>query len=131
MTSTTGGNYHCAQCGHAMNDLVFRPQSCDVLLPQEFCKACFKRSVAVPSDGITDDRLMMSAAYDICKGCGEYKPMVVGVEKTQEVRSKFQDIKDELRETVRSYSAVMQPSNMQAMVKAICDICDQLSNISR
>lgn len=46
----------------------------------KFCKECFKRSVAVPSDNITDDMLMMSAAYDICEGCGEYKPMVLGVE---------------------------------------------------
>jgi hypothetical protein len=57
----------------------------------EFCKECFKRSVAVPSDGITDDMLMMSAAWDICEGCGEYKQVVVGVE------SKFKSfIKDPL-----------------------------------
>ena len=57
----------------------------------EFCKECFKRSVAVPSDNITDDMLMMSAAWDICEGCGEYRPMVVGVE------SKFKSfIKDPL-----------------------------------
>lgn len=57
----------------------------------EFCKECFKRKIAVPSDGITDDMLMMSAAWDICEGCGEYKPMVVGVE------SKFKSfIKDPL-----------------------------------
>ncbi len=57
----------------------------------EFCKECFKRWVAIPSDGITDDMLMMSAAWDICEGCGEYRPMVVGVE------SKFKSfIKDPL-----------------------------------
>lgn len=95
----------------------------------EFCKECFKRNVILPSDGITDDMLMMSAAYDICEGCGEYKPMVVGVEETQEVRSVFQDIKDELKGSIYSYSSVMQPTNMQAVVKAICDICDKLSDI--
>ena len=46
----------------------------------EFCKECFKKQIAIPSDNITDDMLMMSAAYDICEGCGEYKQMVVGVE---------------------------------------------------
>lgn len=57
----------------------------------EFCKECFKECVCIPSDGITDDMLMMSAAWDICEGCGEYKPMVVGVE------SKFKSfIKDPL-----------------------------------
>jgi hypothetical protein len=91
----------------------------------EFCKECFKRSVAIPSDRITDDMLMMSAAYDICEGCGEYKPVVVGVKE----KSAFQNIKDELRETVRSYSSVMQPINMRAIVEAICDICDELSDI--
>ena len=45
----------------------------------ELCKECFKRNIVVPSDNITDDMLMMSAAYDICEGCGEYKQMVVGV----------------------------------------------------
>ena len=25
MTNTLGGNYHCENCGHAMNDLVYRP----------------------------------------------------------------------------------------------------------
>lgn len=45
----------------------------------EFCKECFKRSVAIPSDGITDDMLMMSAAYDICEGCGEMKSVVLKV----------------------------------------------------
>ena len=52
----------------------------------EFCKECFKSRVAVPSDNITDDMLMMSAAYDICEGCGEYKPMVVGVTNKYETR---------------------------------------------
>lgn len=93
----------------------------------ELCKECFKRSVAIPSDNITDDMLMMSAAYDICEGCGEYKPMVVGVE----TKSVFQDIKDEFIESVNSYSSVMQPTNMQAVVKAICDICDKLSDVMR
>ena len=45
----------------------------------EFCRECFKRSVAVPSDNITDDMLVMSEAYDICEGCGEYKQVVVEV----------------------------------------------------
>lgn len=52
----------------------------------EFCKECFKSKVVVPSDNITDDMLMMSAAYDICEGCGEYKQMVVGVENKYETK---------------------------------------------
>ena len=36
MESTTGGNYHCAHCGHAMNDLVYRPSNCDFPMPQGF-----------------------------------------------------------------------------------------------
>jgi hypothetical protein len=43
----------------------------------EFCKECFKRKIATPSDGITDDMLVMSVAYDICEGCGEWKPVVI------------------------------------------------------
>lgn len=50
----------------------------------EFCKECFKRKLTVPSDGITDDMLMMSAAWDICEGCGEYKPMVLYVKCVEE-----------------------------------------------
>ena len=75
--------------------------------------------------------LMMSAAYDICEGCGEYKPMVVGVTNKYGTRSLFQGIKDELIASVYSYSSVMQPTNMQAVVKAICDICDKLSDFMR
>ena len=97
----------------------------------EFCKECFKSRVAVPSDNITDDMLMMSAAYDICEGCGEYKQMVVGVTNKYGTRSLFQNIKDELIGSVYSYDSVMQPTNMQAVVKAICDICDKLSDITR
>ncbi len=93
----------------------------------EFCKECFKEKIAVPSDNITDDMLMLSAAWDICEGCGEYRPMVVGIE----TRSVFQDIKDELIGSVNSYSSVIQPINMQAVVKAICDICDKLSDCMR
>lgn len=36
MDSTTGGNYHCPRCGHAMNDLVNRPSNCDIPMPQGF-----------------------------------------------------------------------------------------------
>lgn len=36
MISTTGGNYHCPKCGFAVNDLVYRLQSCDMPLPQSF-----------------------------------------------------------------------------------------------
>lgn len=45
----------------------------------EFCKECFKRSIAVPSDGITDDMLMMSEYLDFCEGCGEMKSVVLEV----------------------------------------------------
>ena len=60
----------------------------------EFCKECFKKKIAVPSDGITDDMLMMSEAYDICEGCGEYKQVVVEV---KDINSEFKSfIKDPL-----------------------------------
>ena len=36
MTNTIGGNYHCTNCGHAINDLVFRPSNCDMPMPQGF-----------------------------------------------------------------------------------------------
>ena len=45
----------------------------------EFCKECFKRSVAIPSDGITDDMLVMSDWLDLCEGCGEMKSVVLEV----------------------------------------------------
>lgn len=45
----------------------------------EFCKECFKSKVAVPSDNITDDMLVMSEVLDLCEGCGEWKQVVVGV----------------------------------------------------
>ena len=45
----------------------------------EFCKECFKRKIAVPSDNITDDMLVMSEVYDICEGCGEWKQVVIEV----------------------------------------------------
>lgn len=34
MVNTTGGNYHCSSCGHAINDLVYRPSNCDIPMPQ-------------------------------------------------------------------------------------------------
>ena len=36
MVSTTGGNYHCPSCNHAVNDLVYRPSNCDIPMPQGF-----------------------------------------------------------------------------------------------
>ena len=36
MISTTGGNYHCPSCGHAVNDGVYRPSNCDMPMPQGF-----------------------------------------------------------------------------------------------
>ena len=36
MTNTLGGNYHCENCGHAVNDLVNRPSNCDIPMPQGF-----------------------------------------------------------------------------------------------
>ena len=64
----------------------------------EFCKECFKSKVAVPSDGVTDDMLMMSAVWDICEGCGEYKPMVVGVRHENPVDEAFKKITKYLSE---------------------------------
>lgn len=36
MISQTGGNYYCPKCGFAVNDLVYRPQSCDMPLSENF-----------------------------------------------------------------------------------------------
>lgn len=36
MKKTSGGNYHCSNCGHTMNDLVYRPAHCDMPIPQGF-----------------------------------------------------------------------------------------------
>jgi DNA-directed RNA polymerase subunit RPC12/RpoP len=38
MENTTGGNYHCPSCGHAINDLVYRPSNCDIPIPPNFGK---------------------------------------------------------------------------------------------
>lgn len=38
MNNTTGGNYTCPRCGMGVNDLVYRPQNCDMPLPQDFGK---------------------------------------------------------------------------------------------
>ena len=38
MNSTTGGNYTCPKCAMEVNDLVYRPQNCDMPLPQDFGK---------------------------------------------------------------------------------------------
>ena len=38
MNYTGFGNYHCQECGHAMNDLVNRPSNCDMPMPQGFGK---------------------------------------------------------------------------------------------
>ena len=38
MKSTTGGNYTCPKCDMEVNDLVYRPQNCDMPLPQDFDK---------------------------------------------------------------------------------------------
>lgn len=36
MTNTIGGNDYCTNCGHAINDLVYRPSNCDLSMPQGF-----------------------------------------------------------------------------------------------
>ena len=38
MNNTTGGNYTCPKCDMGVNDLVYRPQNCDMPLPQDFGK---------------------------------------------------------------------------------------------
>lgn len=37
MENTTGGNYHCPSCSHAVNDLVYRPSEWKPF-PQDFGK---------------------------------------------------------------------------------------------
>ena len=54
----------------------------------EFCKECFKRNIAVPSDGITDDMLVVSEDVDFCEGCGEWKPVVLYVKDTEDNNTK-------------------------------------------
>ena len=34
MINTTGGNYTCPKCNMSVNDLVYRPQNCDMPMPQ-------------------------------------------------------------------------------------------------
>ena len=36
MKSTTGGNFTCPKCNFGINDLVYRPQNCDMPLPDGF-----------------------------------------------------------------------------------------------
>lgn len=36
MINTTSGNYYCPKCNMRVNDLVYRPQNCDMPLPQGF-----------------------------------------------------------------------------------------------
>lgn len=36
MNNTTGGNYICPKCNMGINDLVYRPQNCDISMPQGF-----------------------------------------------------------------------------------------------
>ena len=38
MNSTTGSNHTCPKCSMEVNDLVYRPQNCDMPLPQDFGK---------------------------------------------------------------------------------------------
>lgn len=49
----------------------------------EFCKECFKKKIATPSDNITDDMLVMSEELDFCEGCAEWKPVVIEVKDKQ------------------------------------------------
>ena len=36
IASTTGCNYNCPHCGFSVNDLVYRPNTCDMPTPQGF-----------------------------------------------------------------------------------------------
>lgn len=36
MTNTTGGNYICSKCRMGVNDLVYKPQNCDMPMPGGF-----------------------------------------------------------------------------------------------
>lgn len=38
MGNINGGDYVCPRCGKMVNDLVYRPQSCDIPLSQGFSK---------------------------------------------------------------------------------------------
>lgn len=45
----------------------------------EFCKDCFMKKIIVPSDGVTEDMLVMTEYSELCEGCCEWKPVVVEV----------------------------------------------------
>ena len=56
MNNTTGGNYTCPKCGMEVNDLVYRPQNCNMPLPHGFgeqkgwiCPVCGRVRVRVKS----------------------------------------------------------------------------------
>lgn len=36
MSGTTGGHYICSKCGFSINDLVYRPSTCEMPVPQAF-----------------------------------------------------------------------------------------------
>ena len=50
----------------------------------EFCAKCFMKKIAIPSDNITEDMLIMTDESELCEGCCEIKPVVVRVATKEE-----------------------------------------------
>ena len=93
MHSTTGGNYTCPKCSMGVNDLVYRPQNCDMPLPQDFgkkegwiCPVC-GRGVApwmsfCPCQG--DWKITYGTGTGGDVDLSEYQDMMDGIQKTLE-----------------------------------------------
>ena len=70
MNSTTGGNYTCPKCSMEVNDLVYRPQNCDMPLPQDFgkkegwiCPVCVRSGDTIVID--IGEKHKISATSDV------------------------------------------------------------------
>ena len=93
MNSTTGGNYTCPKCGLEVNDLVYRPQNCDMPLPQDcgkkegwICPVC-GRGVApwmsfCPCQG--DWKITYGTGTEGDVDLSEYQDMMDCIQKTLE-----------------------------------------------
>ena len=60
----------------------------------EFCKECFMEKIAIPSDGTTEDMLIMSVEPDFCEGCGKIKPFVIEVKEKTYLDKILEDTKE-------------------------------------
>ena len=49
----------------------------------EFCVECFLKSIAAPSDNLTEDDLIITDEFEFCEGCCKIKPVVIQVAKEE------------------------------------------------